>query len=267
VKSTRNVGDAPSALAFDESTRRLVAWSQMGRTLAVTGITDGAGALDVANAAAGTMPAAVARGRRLFHAVDGRTASDGRACASCHTDGRDDGFVWTTPEGPRQTPMLAGRLEGTAPFGWTRDAKTFHDYVRGTAQRLRGRGFSNAELDDLAAYVMSLKAPPRATADAALVKRGTELFTASGCATCHKGAMTTDNLQHPVVDAMLNVRTAGRSFATPSLRFVGGTAPYFHDGRYPTLRALLTSNDPNMGTGKNLPAADLDALEAYLRSL
>lgn len=57
------------------------------------------------------------------------------------------------------------------------------------------------------------------------------------------------------------------SYQTPSLRFVVGTAPYFHDGRYPTLRALLTSRDPNMGAARDLPAADLDALEAYLRSL
>jgi mono/diheme cytochrome c family protein len=260
VKSTRNVGDAPAALAIDDASLTLVSWSQMGRTLSVVGIGDAAAPLETARASGGALSAAVARGRRLFHAVDGRTASDGRACASCHTDGRDDGFVWNTPEGPRQTPMLAGRLDGTAPYGWTRDAKTFHDYVRGTAQRLRGRGFTNEELDDLSAYVSSLKAPPHASADAALVKRGSEVFASSGCAACHKGSATTDNARHSVAQAT-------GTFATPSLRFVGGTAPYFHDGRYATLRALLTSNDPNMGTGKNLPAADLDALETYLRSL
>jgi cytochrome c peroxidase len=56
-------------------------------------------------------------------------------------------------------------------------------------------------------------------------------------------------------------------FNTPSLRFVGGTGPYFHDGRYKTLRALLTSTDGTMGHTKHLSPDDLDALEAYLRTL
>ena len=41
---------------------------------------------------------------------DRRISADGRVCASCHPDGREDGVAWVTPEGPRQTPMLAGRL-------------------------------------------------------------------------------------------------------------------------------------------------------------
>ncbi len=194
-------------------------------------------------------------------------AADGRACASCHTDGRDDGFVWNTPEGKRQTPMLAGRLTDTAPYGWTRDAKTFHDYVKETVSRLRGKGFSKPELDDLSAYVMSLKAPPKDTTTdeekIKTVKHGAEVFasTEAGCASCHSGAAMTDNKKHPV-DAKDKTE-----FATPSLRFVGGTAPYFHDGRFASLHDLLTSNDPNMGKGKDLPESDLKALEAYLQTL
>ena len=57
------------------------------------------------------------------------------------------------------------------------------------------------------------------------------------------------------------------AFDTPSLRFVGGTAPYFHDGRYPTLRALLATKDGPMGAARDRPAEDLDALEAFVRSL
>ena len=44
-----------------------------------------------------------ALGRSLFHAVGTRQiAFDGRACASCHPDGRDDGLTWATQEGPRR---------------------------------------------------------------------------------------------------------------------------------------------------------------------
>lgn len=65
----------------------------------------------------------------------------------CRTEGRDDGLVSQTPDGKSQTPMLAGRVADTAPFGWTRDAKTFHECVTGAVSRLRGKGFSKDELD------------------------------------------------------------------------------------------------------------------------
>jgi DNA-binding beta-propeller fold protein YncE len=262
--TTKHVDDAPAAIAIDESSQALVSWSQMGRTLTVASIADKPVPSTIASASGTGLPAAVARGRRLFNAVDGRVANDGRACASCHTDGRDDGLVWNTPEGNRQTPMLAGRLSDTAPYGWTRDAKTFHDYVNGTVSRLRGKGFTKEELDDLQAYTMSLKAPPKAKpSEDPLVKRGAELFASgeAACASCHTGATTTDGKKHFIDTAKKE------AFATPSLRFVGETGPYFHDGRYSSLRALLVSDDPNMGKAKDLPVADLDALEAYLKTL
>lgn len=266
VLTTRSAGEAPSAIAIDNGTNNVIAWSQMGHTLSVVSLADKPTARDSVVAGKGLDPA-IERGRKLFVATDGRMAADGRACASCHTDGRDDGFVWNTPEGKRQTPMLAGRLSDTAPYGWTRDAKTFHDYVNETVSRLRGKGFSKSELDDLSAYVMSIKAPPKDTTTdeekTKLVAHGKEVFASSeaGCASCHSGNAMTDNKKHPV-DAKDKTE-----FATPSLRFVAGTAPYFHDGRYSTLHELLTGNDPNMSKGKDLPEKDLSALEAYLTSL
>jgi cytochrome c peroxidase len=59
----------------------------------------------------------------------------------------------------------------------------------------------------------------------------------------------------------------GALFDTPSLRLVGGSAPYFHDGRYATLHQLLVEADGKMGHTSQLAPADLDALEAYLRTL
>ena len=46
-----------------------------------------------------------------------------------------------------------------------------------------------------------------------------------------------------------------------------GAGPWFHDGRYATLKDLLKSSDGKMGKTKHLSEADLDALEAYLRSI
>jgi DNA-binding beta-propeller fold protein YncE len=260
----RDIADSPSAIAIDDGNDAVVSWSQMGRMLSIASLGEKAVPLAKVSASGGSLSAAAGRGRRLFHAVDGKTARDGRACASCHTEGRDDGLVWKTPDGMRQTPMLAGRVADTAPFGWTRDAKTFHEYVTGTVSRLNGKGFSKEELDDLQAYVTSIKPPPRAAGEENVVKHGAEVFASAGCSTCHTGAKTTDGTKHKVDAAGA---FPGGNFATPSLRFVGGTGPYFHDGRYSTLRTLLTSDDSAMGKAKDLPTAEIDALEAYLKTL
>jgi hypothetical protein len=242
------IAASATAMAYDD-VAGLIVWSQMTRTFTV-----GTTSVTVAG---GPPKTPVARGRALFHDVSGKLAGDRRACASCHPDGRDDGLVWSTPDGKRQTTMLAGRVEGRALFGWTRNEKTFQGYVAGTSQRLRGRGFSASELADLEAYVISLKPLTPALHDERL-ERGALAFVATGCASCHSGSNTTDGLTH---------RIQNSEIATPSLRFVGTTAPYFHDGRYKDLRALLTSTDEDMGRARTLPAADLDALEAYVKSL
>ena len=56
-------------------------------------------------------------------------------------------------------------------------------------------------------------------------------------------------------------------FDTPSLRFIGGTAPYFHDGRYKTLDDLLLAPDHVMGDSTRLSRQDRAALVAYLETL
>jgi cytochrome c peroxidase len=54
---------------------------------------------------------------------------------------------------------------------------------------------------------------------------------------------------------------------TPSLLFVGGTPPYYHDGHVPTLAALVAQNDDRMGRTNHLSAAEQAALVAYLETL
>ena len=60
---------------------------------------------------------------------------------------------------------------------------------------------------------------------------------------------------------------SGPKLDTPSLRFVAGTAPYFHDGRYATLAELLEHSQGKMGWGKDMSQRDLSALEAFLLTL
>jgi DNA-binding beta-propeller fold protein YncE/mono/diheme cytochrome c family protein len=275
------VAAGPTGMAVDTEGRRLVVFSQFDRTLHVVPLDNKSeevadnGTIGVRVALSRKAKAASGPdfelGRRLFHATnDSRISRDGRACASCHPDGRDDSLTWATPDGPRQTPMLAGRLAQTAPYGWMGSNDSVEGHLSQTFVRLGGVGLERRELDALIAFATTLDAPALAesSTDKVLVDRGREVFHSAnaGCATCHgEAASFTDGHAYDVKSRADADATA--TFDTPSLKFVGGTAPYFHDGRYLTLRALLLDNDGKMGHTKHLAQQDISALEAYLRSL
>ncbi|WP_394846955.1 hypothetical protein LZC95_05750 [Pendulispora brunnea] len=270
------VASGPVGLAIDAPSHRALVWSQFDRTLNAVPLGDAAEPAPVLRLAlsrrsARAETADLSLGRRLFHAAgDARISSDGRACASCHPDGRDDTITWATPDGPRQTPILAGRLEGTAPYAWVGSGDDVAAHLGHTFQRLRGRGLAPHELDALVAYVTQMAPPPPRESDASTVRleRGSQIFhsTEAGCASCHgKNGGNPDGLRHDVSSRAASDVTG--EFDTPSLRFVGGSAPYFHDGRYASLRTLLVETDGKMGKVSHLTPSDLEALEAYVRSL
>jgi mono/diheme cytochrome c family protein len=281
------VAAGPMGVAVDGEKKRLVVWSQFDRAMTFVPYDDPSLAEDGSEdadpkphvmLALSRKPVAstadVALGRKLFHAAgDHRISSDGRACASCHPDGRDDSLTWATPDGPRNTPMLAGRLEGTAPYGWRGANDDIKKHLTQTFQRLRGGGFEPRELEALMAFVRTMPAPgsPPDSDEArkvALVQRGEQLFRSeeTGCAGCHNPAQTfTDGMKHDVGTAVTT--DADHEFDTPSLKFLAGTAPYFHDGRFATLHDLLSARDSKMGNTAQLSDQDVDALEAYLRTL
>ncbi|WP_394836591.1 hypothetical protein LVJ94_06750 [Pendulispora rubella] len=269
------VASGPMGLAIDAASHRALVWSQFDRTLNAVPLGDAAEPAPVMRLAlsrrsARAEMADLALGRRLFHAAgDERIASDGRACASCHPDGRDDTITWATPDGPRQTPMLAGRIEGTAPYAWVGSGDDVSAHLGHTFSRLRGRGLEKHELEALVAYVTQMTPPPReGDANTARLERGSQIFhsTEAGCASCHgKNGRDPDGLRHDVSSRATSDVTG--EFDTPSLRFIGGSAPYFHDGRYTSLRALLVETDGRMGKVSHLAPGDLDALEAYVRTL
>jgi cytochrome c peroxidase len=216
------------------------------------------------------VPIGLALGRLLFHAVgDARISHDGRACASCHPDGRDDALTWATPEGPRRSIMLAGRVDATSPYSWTGREKTLKEHLDITFDRLHGAGgLRSLELDALAEYVSALRPPVHLPKEEpAKVARGAQLFASKevGCASCHAGSMATDNQHHDVQSK--TQLDKGAVFNTPTLKFVAGTGPYFHDGRYKTLKELFRATDGKMGHTGQLSDDDVDALEAYVRTL
>jgi mono/diheme cytochrome c family protein len=217
------------------------------------------------------LPAGVEEGRRaFFRATDSQMAAHGGgiSCATCHFEGRDDGTTWVFPDGPRQTPSLAGPVSETAPVTWTHDVRTVAEEVRLTSRiRMGGTGADTQTSWDVEAFIDSTPYPgglgaavdDPAWADA--VARGRAVFEGeAGCADCHTGPLLTDSQTWPMFGL-----TAVR---TPTLRGVAATAPYLHDGSAPTLAALVDmAEQGGMGRTDHLSPAQKADLVAYLESL
>lgn len=191
--------------------------------------------------------------------------------------GRRSGFA-------RQTPALVSRVAAAGPYGWHGDGKSLEQRI------LFGFGMHRWEGDPQ--WLDLLNAIPRAASLAAFLReglvappmearelteeeaRGKAVFMASEtmCAACH--APTTGYTDRSVVKLRPIAPAAGfedepvrPAFKTPSLLFVGRTAPYFHDGRYATLEALIEQNHDRMGLTDQLPREDRAALVAFLKTL
>ena len=270
ARRTFAVGDGPAGVDVDAATGIAVVFNRFSHDLAVVSL--GSGDVERIPLAFDPLPAEVAAGRRLFSTeLDRSVSRDGRACASCHPDGRDDGLVWKLGAGPRQTPNLVGRLDH-GPYGWAGAHLTLEGNMTETMSRLGGTGMSGKQLAELAAYLRrGLFSPQRSAvsaAEAALAERGQALFEseAVGCGGCHvlhEGS--SDRRRHDVGSRAKD--DAAAAFRTPPLLFVAGSAPYFHDGRYATLDALLDDNLDRMGNTTQLSAPDRGALLAFLRTL
>jgi len=212
----------------------------------------------------------VEKGAELFRRGRDFRLSDGGAlaCASCHPEGRADGLTWRLGKSILQTPILAGRVEGTAPFKWdgqdeTLDESLHHTIARlgGFPERLRRRDFKA-----LHAYILSIPSPQTPSVDDAdAVARGRELFVGDelACDACHSGDKFTNGAQYEVG------RTNFGDTDTPSLVGLAHSAPYYHDGSAPDLRTLITDrgNVHEMADMSSLSDAQVADLDAYLRTL
>jgi cytochrome c peroxidase len=75
-------------------------------------------------------------------------------------------------------------------------------------------------------------------------KAGMRLFYSGrvGCASCHGGINFTGqwvDRQHPRADSSFADTGTGIAVRVPTLRNLGATAPYLHDGRFAALDAVL----------------------------
>src|SRR5262249_2876139 len=230
-------GCAPTGLGIDgDSVRVFCEKSHAVVTLRGTAAGVRAGVAGPAGGAS-QVPAAVGRGRDLFRRGGaGGATKGGMACMSCPPDARPDGLSWKIERRRMQTPLLAGRLVGTEPYKWDGKDPTLAKSIERTVKRLGGGGLTQQEIGDLEAYLTSLP-PPRAPAPphAVAAARGKSLFAGAGCTGCHGGPKLTLGTRHKLESNLPEVDT-------PSLLGLAWSAPYFHDGSAPTLRAVLLDN-------------------------
>ncbi len=222
----------------------------------------------------------VAAGRQLFFAADDARINDPSttavSCSTCHVEGgREDGHVWGFPDGPRQTPSLAGRMMSkTAPFHWNGEFTDMVEFMQHTAgARMGGNGnLYKVEVDQLVAYMDWLSAPdnPNKLAQPSEAQvRGAQVFQQAECSTCHAGAAFTDNKFANVgtFAAGDDLAKLSKGLNTPSLLGVARTAPYLHDGSALTLEERIRAGGDGHGKTSQLTDPQKSDLIAFLKGL
>jgi CxxC motif-containing protein (DUF1111 family) len=132
-----------------------------------------------------------------------------------------------------------------------------------------------AKLPALHYYQMSLPAPrPAGGFDPAAAQRGKVLFSGqAGCARCHVPPLFTEpgwNMHTPAeigIDAFQAERSPDEHYRTAPLKglWTHTKGGFYHDGQFPTLRAVIDHYDTHFGLG--LSEQDKLDLAEYLKSI
>ena len=128
------------------------------------------------------------------------------------------------------------------PYGWNGARSTVKQHVSNTLKRLGGTGLDDAAMDALVAYCMHMDCaascrPGRSGARAGRPRSWPRDATSSSPRRPLRLVPHVRRDVHRRQPPRRESKAKGdphRRFDTPSLRFVSGTAPYFHDGRYTT---------------------------------
>lgn len=224
----------------------------------------------------------------------GKARDAGMSCNSCHQQGASNAKLFVpghsskpgtfdtsgpffNPKAdngvfdPVTTPSLRG-AKYLAPYGHDGRIASLREFVRNViVNEFAGAEPSGQVLDALVAYVneisflpngkitsdgkLTAKAPDAARRGEALFNRPFRHDATMSCATCHvANAAFVDRKAHDV--------GSGGFFKTKTLLNAKFNAPYFHDGRYDSLDAVMTHFDRHFDLG--LTTAERDDLVAYL---
>lgn len=244
----------PIAVAFDRD-RRVVVQTREPARLEI--VTHRGGTIKLAEASR------LDSGHALFHSATG----SGLACASCHPEGGEDGRVWRFAKiGGRRTQSLRGGIVQTAPFHWDGDMRDLgHLMEQVFTGRMGGPILTAQHVSALSRWMDRIPAlPPLRGADDPAVARGRALFTDPkvACATCHSGALYTNNMT-------VDVGTGGMR-QVPSLLGVAWRSPFMSNGCAGKLADRFDGRcggGDSHGVTSHLTPAQLGDLAAFMESL
>jgi len=213
------------------------------------------------------------RGELLFH--DATICSQHwQSCSSCHPDGRVDGLNWDLMNDDQGNPKNTKSMllsHQTPPAMATGVRPTAELAVRAGIEHILFADRPEEEAAAMDAYLKALQPVPSPhLVDGQLseaARRGQEVFERVSCDRCHPAPLYTDQKIH-------DVGTRGRydyrdCFDTPTLVESWRTAPYLHDGRYVTIKELLTEGKHGLTRrrGKKLSEQEIDDLVEFALSL
>jgi len=215
----------------------------------------------------------VRRGEMLFHDAD-LCFQHWQSCASCHPDVRADGLNWDLLNdgmgNPKNTKSLV-LSHATPPVMITGVRDKAETAVRAGIRYIQFAVRPEEDAVAIDEYLKSLRplSSPHLVdgQPGAAAERGRTLFDQARCMACHNGDYYTDCTKYNVGTG--KDREADWEFDTPGLAGVWRTAPYLHDGRAPTIEAVLTTHNPHdkHGATADLTPEQIADLAAYVLSL
>jgi len=271
IRRASSGGNGPRGLALAPDGRTLYVANYFAGTI---GVLDVADAKLRATIAVGVQPKPdpARRGEIYFHDAT-HCFQRWHSCASCHLDnGRIDALPWDFLRdgiGNGKDVISLVYVQHTSPHNRRATRPDPRECIR---TGVTGSHFivpQPAEVDDLLAYVASLRPEPNPNVPqfAEAAQRGKALFEGkANCAGCHPGPYFTDRKMHNV--GILTPNEPDGRYKTPSLVEAYRTAPYYHDGRAATMKDALTKHGlASHGNVKDLTPQEIDDLVAYVLSL
>jgi DNA-binding beta-propeller fold protein YncE len=186
-----------------------------------------------------------------------------QSCASCHPDARVDGFNWDLLNdgigNPKNTKSLV--LSYLTPPAMSLGVRTHAEKAtRAGFQHIQFVNIPEEQAEKVDVYLFSLKptsSPNQLTKGQ--LKLGKSLYFSLDCQNCHPPPTYTNLKSYALT------QDTTRRWDTPTLVELWRTGPYWHDGRYATLKDLFI--EEMHGLKQPLVEKDLNILESYLLTL
>lgn len=202
------------------------------------------------------------------------SARAGVSCQSCHTKADSDYAKHEIGSGIQFGTLSCLGVAGTGPYLRNGGYPSLSDLHTTSIDVYRGflREADVPRPEALKVYLQSLALPPNPRVlegqDQEALKRGYQVFQKAHCAECHTPPAFT-NLGRVESSTLFPSYPGPEALDVPSLRGVWRSAPYLHDNRAESLRAVLVRENPDNahGSTKDLSEQELNDLISFLESL